>query len=167
MSTSIESLKRRADAVSKVKRPSEVVYFTATVGMLNDPLYDRALRVVQHLHPGGEILSAKTLWSSADHWRTTYKDVLFRVTDVYILPYTGSIVGVGIFEEICFLDDRPHGAPLASFFDRSLNLKCLHGFITLPDPTAGRFARMCSESDASHLGILTRRERAFRSAERR
>jgi hypothetical protein len=144
-----------------------MAYLTATVGMLNDPLYDRALVAVQRLHPGIKVLSAKTLWVSASDWQATYRDVLADVTDAYILPYTGGIIGAGIVEEIFYLDARPCGAPLVSFFDRSLNIKSLHGFNTLQHPTAGRFARMYSENDTSHSGALNARPSAFKNARRR
>ena len=154
MSTSIESLERGADAVSKAMRPCEVVYFTAAVGMLDDPLYDLALRKVRGVHPGAKVLSAKSLWSSPKDWLATYRDALADVTHVYILPYRGGIVGAGIYEEIYYLDSRDRGAPSVRFFDHSLSLTDLSGVLRLSSPTKGRFARLCSEGQAHALGVL-------------
>ena len=153
MSTSIETLEGGSDAGNRSTRPPEVVYFTAAVGMLGDPLYDRALPKVQGLHPSAKMLSAKSLWSSPKDWLATYREALADVTHVYILPYKGGIVGAGIYEEIDYLDSRDRGAPYVRFFDHSLNLNDLDGFLRLANPTKGRFARLCSESQARALGI--------------
>jgi hypothetical protein len=65
--------------------PPQIVYVTAVLSRLNDPLYERAVRKVRQLHPYAAILSAKTLWANREGWLATYEAVLAAVTHVYIM----------------------------------------------------------------------------------
>jgi hypothetical protein len=147
------SVERGTGEVKSAKHPSEIVYFTAAVGLLDDPLYLRALEKVQQLHVGAKVLSVNTLWTSAQDWRATYASVLADVTHVYILPYAGGVVGAGIYEEINYFEGRAYGSPQIRVFDDTLLLREPHGMLILENRTLSHFARIFSEREMVRIGL--------------
>lgn len=141
------SFERKPSAAKRIKQSPDVIYFTSAVGMLDHPVYPKLQKLIERWHKGAALRSAKIMWCSAEHWRATYRDMLADVTHVYILPYDGGIIGAGIFEEICYLKERPCGAPEFRFFGVG-HFSCdLAGVHILEDRTIRRFAKLYSDRE--------------------
>jgi hypothetical protein len=122
--------------------PLEIVYVTAVVGRLDDPLYDDLLQKVRKLHPSAALLSARDLWANPEGWRSTFRAVLFPVTHVYLIPWPDEVIGEGLAMEISYLTQIPGEAPRIMCAGPRLGMKRVHGLTFDLEKSPTHFARL-------------------------
>ena len=118
----------------------EIVYVTAVVGRLQEPLYDELLQRIRKLHPNAALLSARDLWANRQSWRSTFRAVLSPVTHVYLMPGPGGIIGDGLGNEITYLTQRPGEPPKIMCVGPRLGMKEVYGLNFDLERSPTRFA---------------------------
>jgi hypothetical protein len=130
----------------------EVVYLSAVLPFIRTALYTRALSLIREMHPCAAILSCRDLWSTAQGWRWTYRDVLHTVSHVYLIPYPDGVVGMGVYGETCFFRSLVPNPLRKAILKRPIGIADICGEEVLADATPQRFARLIiRESDKEHL----------------
>ena len=145
------------EAFEEIYRPPrvEVVYLSAVLPLFKSGLYKRALSLIREMHPCAAVLSCRDLWSTAQGWRWTYRDVLHSVSHVYVVPYPDGTVGMGVYEETCFFR-RLVPKPIRSAILKSpVRISEIIGEEVLAHATPQRFARLiiredCEEHEPKH-----------------
>jgi hypothetical protein len=124
---------------------ADIVYLTAVLSQMNDPLYERALREVRDRHPCAAVHSAKTLWDNRESWLASREAVLWGVTHVYMIPNPDRSVGQGIALELDYFNNLNPIPKLVGIFGRKLKFEAVTGLKLLDDPTPIRFALLESK----------------------
>lgn len=84
--------------------------------------YERALKVLEGLHPEQEVVADRDLFDGRDDWKRRWKEVFDLAGVLYVLPRADMTVGLGIFKQArrasgrgvaCYLLDPrdPAGVP--------------------------------------------------------
>ena len=138
----------RGEGPPRRMTPPQIVYVTAVLSRLNDPLYERAVRKVRQLHPYAAILSAKTLWANREGWLATYEAVLAAVTHVYIMANSDRTIGQGLFLELAHFHKLDPSPAVAGVFSQKLKIEPISALDVFGERTPTRFARLVSEISA-------------------
>jgi hypothetical protein len=124
---------------------ADIVYLTAVLSQMNDPLYEQALREVRDRHPCAAIHSAKTLWDNRESWLASREAVLWGVTHAYIIPNPDRSVGQGIVLELDYFKKLNPAPKLAGIFGRKFKFEAISGLKVFDNPTPTRFALLESK----------------------
>jgi hypothetical protein len=126
--------------------PTQIVYVTAVLSRMYDPLYERALRKVRERHRYAAILSAKSLWANREGWLATHEALLSAVTHVYIMPNLDYSVGQGIFLELAHLYDLRPTPIITGIFTKRLIFQPISARGPYGDRTPECFGWIASET---------------------
>lgn len=138
-----------SEASEEVFRPPrvEVVYLSAVLPFIKTALYTRALSHIREMHPCAAVLSCRDLWSTAQGWRWTYRDVLHSVSHVYVIPFPDGTVGMGVYEETCFFRRLVPKPIRRAILKSPVRISEIIGEEALAHATPQRFARLIIRED--------------------
>ena len=138
----------------KPKDKPEIVYLSAVLGMMDSPLYDRALARLRRDHPTAAIISGRDVWTNIEGWRLTYKRLLQPVTHAYFISFPDKAIGMGLFQEIMFLDPQQRALRRIGTRGSKLSIEDIFEIDEFKDWTPSRFARLVTEFDLEAKGVL-------------
>jgi hypothetical protein len=124
-----------------------IVYVSAVLEMMPTPLYGRVLAKARALHSYAALISGRDVWANREGWRYTYESILQLATHAYVISHSDGTVGMGLFRELVFLQNRNPLPARMAMVDSRLRIKDIADLGVLSDQTPKRFAKLLTDKD--------------------
>jgi hypothetical protein len=134
-------------STAKAGSKPEIVYLSAVLDMMDSALYDRALAKLRKVHPTAAVISGRDVWTNTEGWRLTYERLLQPVTHAYFISFPDKVIGMGVFQEILFLDQEKRALRLVGTRGSKLRIEDIIEIDVFEDWTPTRFARLRTDFD--------------------